>query len=469
MKQIHIHGKVFNNDDFKNLVIGGQTDADTVRFVLPATYADELDLASGDWVFFITYENKEGTGDTALLKKTQSTQSENIYLDWTPNITATQIPGKLVCQVFGIKKTLDDEVASRFTCAPFAVYIDEWINPEPLIQTTPSVIEEVLEVMAEYSSEVQKAIEWGHKAEDYAGSASDSANAAKLSETASAESASAAKESETNAKESELNSKVSETAAAQSASDAAVSASAAGVSEGNAKASEISAAVSQSAAKDSETNAKTSEENAEESAYLSEQYAKGTRDGIPVVSGQAGYQDNSKYYKELAATARANIEAIRDEAKSYVDEGKVLFEEVIPVAQDALDKIAALEEKTQELLEMRRAYSQTIGDGTTKVFIIRHNLNSYDFIAQVWSNADGEPARYKLVKTDLNTATITFNNAPPTDGITINIVGIDAASQTTISWDDVQDVKVTADQLDPANALTNDQILTAFEAGKTNS
>ena len=45
---------------------------------------------------------------------------------------------------------------------------------------------------------------------------------------------------------------------------------------------------------------------AEEQMLLAEQYAKGTRHGVPVTVGQAGYHDNSKYYKDEAGTSATN-------------------------------------------------------------------------------------------------------------------------------------------------------------------
>ena len=45
---------------------------------------------------------------------------------------------------------------------------------------------------------------------------------------------------------------------------------------------------------------------ATEQMLTAEAYAKGTRDGIAVTSGQTGYHDNSKYYKEQAATQASN-------------------------------------------------------------------------------------------------------------------------------------------------------------------
>lgn len=45
---------------------------------------------------------------------------------------------------------------------------------------------------------------------------------------------------------------------------------------------------------------------AEEQMLTAEAYAKGTRSGVPVTVGQAGYHDNAKYYKDLAATSEYN-------------------------------------------------------------------------------------------------------------------------------------------------------------------
>ena len=42
-------------------------------------------------------------------------------------------------------------------------------------------------------------------------------------------------------------------------------------------------------------------QEAEESAETAEAYAKGTVDGTPVGSGDTGYHDNAKYYKDEAA------------------------------------------------------------------------------------------------------------------------------------------------------------------------
>ena len=58
MKNIHLHGKAFNDADFKGIIIGGQNQADTLRLVVPKVYGGELDLSSWSWA--LAYENEKG-------------------------------------------------------------------------------------------------------------------------------------------------------------------------------------------------------------------------------------------------------------------------------------------------------------------------------------------------------------------------------------------------------------------------
>ncbi len=53
-------------------------------------------------------------------------------------------------------------------------------------------------------------------------------------------------------------------------------------------------------------NAEEYADSALESSELAEQWAKGTKNGIPVTSEEAGYNDNAKYYKEIAGTSATN-------------------------------------------------------------------------------------------------------------------------------------------------------------------
>ena len=169
MKQVHLHGKSFNESDFNKLIIGGQTGADTIRFVVPKVYGGELDLSS--WTWSITYENKEGTGDTVILQAVPSSvESDLLYIDWVPSRTATQVSGKLECQVFAVMNS--DNSQKRFACAPFSVYVEPWLNPDPIVQTLPTVIEQALELMEHYTANVDEALKSGAEAKKYAENAS---------------------------------------------------------------------------------------------------------------------------------------------------------------------------------------------------------------------------------------------------------------------------------------------------------
>ena len=332
MKKIHAHGKCFDSKDFENLVIGGQNNADTIRFVVPRIFAGEVDYSEWEWA--IHYENKEGQGDTVALTSQQSSDNaDNIWIDWTPSQTATQVSGKLLCQLFSIR-TVGEETR-RFSFHTFSIYVDAWLNPTPITQALPSVMEQALEQMEKYNQDLQDAITSGKNAAVSEKNAAASAKAAALSETAAKTSETNAKTSEDNAKKSEeaarsseesaaaaasaaktseTNAKASETNAAASKEEAAKSASNASESETNAKASENAAKSSRDAAKKSEDNAKVSETTSKTSAEISERFAKGTVGGVAVTEGE-GYQDNSKFYKEQA-------EAARDAAKTSESNSK---------------------------------------------------------------------------------------------------------------------------------------------------
>lgn len=340
MKQVHIHGKVFDDTDFKNLVIGGQNNADTIQFVLPKIYGNEIDFSSSDWIFTITYVNKEGEGDAVVLTKSDSSKSENIYLDWKPSQTATQVEGKLTCQLSGTKKNADADDVSRFTTKPFAIYVDKYLSPEPITQSLPSVIEQALEMMAEYNADVQHAIQIGEAAEENAN------------------------------------------AAAGSASDAASSASEAESSKVAAAGSALDAADSASEANDSKVAAAGSASEAEFFAKISERYAKGTEDGVAVSSGD-GYQDNSKYYKDqcnvivesgksdinsLATSKKSEIETLASQKTSsfdaHVNSKQTAFDSTVDEAVTQVTELVSQAESAKTLAEAAKAGAEAARDET---------------------------------------------------------------------------------------------------------
>lgn len=168
MKKVHLHNKTFRSEDLNKLIIGGQNNADTIRFVVPKVFAGEIDLSSWDW--FVQYKNKNGEGDMVSLSSMQSEESTlNLWIDWKPGASATAVSGKLSIQMFATKDQ------QRITFVPFVVYVEEWLSPEPFIPDNPTIIEQALELMEFYASNVDEALQQGQLAETYALSAADSA------------------------------------------------------------------------------------------------------------------------------------------------------------------------------------------------------------------------------------------------------------------------------------------------------
>lgn len=214
MKNIHLHGKAFDDADFKGIIIGGQNQADTLRLVVPKVYGGELDLSSWSWA--LVYENEKGTGDTVILESKASTvDSDNLWLDWKPSATATAEKGRLICQLYAYNST-----GSKFTTKPFIVYVSEMLDPDPIVTPTPTYIEQALELMAQYNEKLETVKQ---ETSDYADAAKGSKNAAKASEEAAKRSEDAAKTSETNAANSASRASTSESNAKTSEENAGLS------------------------------------------------------------------------------------------------------------------------------------------------------------------------------------------------------------------------------------------------------
>lgn len=321
MKSIHLHGKAFDDSDFRGIVIGGQNDADTIRFVVPKIFGGELDLTTWSWA--LTYENEAGTGDTVMLESRPSAaDTENLWIDWKPSSSATHMKGRLLCQLYA-----HNAAGSKLTTKAFCIYISEALDPDPIVAPTPSYIEQALALMAQYNEELDGVRDdteaYKNQAGQYASQALASANNARASETAAETSeanasaseqnalasANKAKASETAAKTSETNASVSEQNALASANKAKASETAAKTSETNSKASETAASGSATAAKASETAAKESETNAAESEQQSLEY----KQAIEILKAQiVALESAAQTAKEAAETAQAQAEAARD-------------------------------------------------------------------------------------------------------------------------------------------------------------
>ena len=322
MKSIHLHGKAFDDADFRGLIIGGQDNADTIRFVVPKIYGEEVDLTSWSWA--ITYENEKGQGDTILLEATPSTKdAENLWIDWKPSATATVEKGRLLCQLYAYNSD-----GNKFTTKVFIVYVSEQLDPDPIVSPTPSYLEQALELMAQYNEELGEVRDdtegFKNQAEQFASQAKASADNAKASEIAAAASQGQASQSEASALQSANKAKESETAAKTSEGNAKASELAAKASEDSANESELQASISQAEAKKSETAAKTSEGNAKTSETAakasegktaeSEQKALEYKQAIEILKTQIeALESAAQTAKEAAETAQAQAEAARDE------------------------------------------------------------------------------------------------------------------------------------------------------------
>ncbi len=122
----------------------------------------------------------------------------------------------------------------------------------------------------------------------------------------------------------------SATASAGSASDSADSEANAAASERNAAASETAAKSAGVRAAASETAAAGSANDALSYAHLSESWAVGERNGVPVPSSDDTYENNSKYYAGQAALSAETAEGYADDAADIKAEitamiGQVLF------------------------------------------------------------------------------------------------------------------------------------------------
>ena len=122
----------------------------------------------------------------------------------------------------------------------------------------------------------------------------------------------------------------SATASAGSASDSADSEANAAASERNAAASETAAKSAGVRAAASETAAAGSANDALSYAHLSESWAVGERNGVPVPSSDDTYENNSKYYAGQAALSAETAEGHADDAADIKEEiitmiGQVLF------------------------------------------------------------------------------------------------------------------------------------------------
>ncbi|WP_319758166.1 hypothetical protein [uncultured Sphaerochaeta sp.] len=340
MVDAHLRLKTINTEDIKNLIIGGQTGIDGIRFVLASSVNGE-DLTNASFTWYLQYKNKYGQGESVVL--TPTVEDNLVKLTWVPDSLATQVPGRLQIQLYA---TIVDGVGeaavvtTRWVSEPALIYVQENLSPDPIIQTELSVFDYYLTM---YSS-------FKEAAEAAAASALASKNAAATSEGNAANSAAAALASKNAAATSEGNAAdsaaavlaiygstedvqaaveaaaTSEGNAADSAAAALVSKNAAATSEGNAANSAAAALASKNAAATSEGNASSSEAAAlasKNAAATSEINAAGSA-ASALASAQAAEasKDNaaqSEINAALSAAASGDAAIVSQEAEALIN------------------------------------------------------------------------------------------------------------------------------------------------------
>ena len=129
-----------------------------------------------------------------------------------------------------------------------------------------------------------------------------------------------------------------------------------------------SARVDAQSAEDSAKNATEKSESAEsnatkskQEAEMSEAYAKGTKNGTPVASGEEGYQDNSQYYRDDAKQMRDDTEKYYKDNDWLISVDDTLdghaatsFDDIWEREQTAINTLETMESTWGEWMEETR-------------------------------------------------------------------------------------------------------------------
>lgn len=110
-------------------------------------------------------------------------------------------------------------------------------------------------------------------------------------------------------------------------------------------------------------------------------------------------------------TPSITAEVITATSNSYLSTGSGL----------AVD-ISAVETKLVTDSFTRKA-TANIGNGTNTSFAVSHNLGTRDVQVQVYDNASYDTVETDVVRTDANTVTISFTNAPTTNAYRVVVIG----------------------------------------------
>lgn len=251
----------------------------------------------------------------ALYKVDFCNEGDTVTKPMIGNETGVEIPDEYLKTGRGIIAYIVLHETETDTETEYKIRIPVIQRPEPTdIEPTPEQQALIDQLVASMNQAVTQTEEDAESASQSANSASQSAMQAGASATSAGESASAALQSATAASQSAVSASESETSARQSkeaaktaSANAGASATSAGESASSAAQSALSARSDATAASQSATAAGGSATAAEESASQASQsesnaeaWAVGERDGVHVEPPDETYQNNAKYWAQVA-------------------------------------------------------------------------------------------------------------------------------------------------------------------------
>lgn len=136
--------------------------------------------------------------------------------------------------------------------------------------------------------------------------------------------------------------------------------------------------------------------------------------------------------KETPSGAQSKADAAYNSAKSYTDTALADLVGSAPAALDTLNELAAAlgddpnfaTTITNLIAQKTGKYTAAVGDGTTTVFTITHNLGSRDVVVSIRETASPYAQVYTDVEmTTENTITLRFAEAPSNNQYTVTVVG----------------------------------------------
>lgn len=154
-------------------------------------------------------------------------------------------------------------------------------------------------------------------------------------------------------------------------------------------------------------------------------------------------------YKDLISRFGGKITDAETAALESIQQAVENFNKFV---QDAMEDIQGLNNV---------GYTCTIGDGATTTFTITHNLGTQKYLFQPWSKVDDYSLDAWSIKTiDANTAEITFESAPPENGVDLYFAPITQYGDINgIPFENITDVLIKPEQIDPSCLMSKEAAL----------